>query len=209
MTKSVVTEGNSEGRDLVLPNDADYAMMSYDQLMGMETFRVFGLSLLSKEELLGVPHVITKVTYWTPNKDQLGMVSCEATVASEHYLAKAIDRGWVPNVSAPDQFKLEPNERVVYNDGGTGVRRQLTALFHANEVINVGRDDVADDSRFDVAWPEWVSFSEWRRQSAEAGNVPCVTRIGARPLILRADRGLSLSEYTNDYTDKGKTYYLR
>lgn len=198
-----------EGRDLVLPGDQEYAMMSYDELMAMESFRVAGLSLLSKEELLGVPHIITKVTYWMPKAEQLGMVSCEATLASPEYLKKAIERGWIPNISTPDQMKLEPSERVVYNDGGTGIRRQLTALFHNQEVIDVGHEDVEDDSRFDVAWPEWVSFSETRRQSAEVGDVPCVSRIGKRPLILRADRGLSVSEYSNAYTDNGTTFYLR
>lgn len=197
------------GRNLVIPSDNEYAVMTYDELFQMETFRISGFTLVSKDELLGVPHVITKVTYWKPLAEQLGMVSCEATVASIPILERAIERGWIPHVTNISQLKLEPNERVVYNDGGTGIRRQITQLLNQVGVINVGREDVEDGSRFDVAWPEWEEFSEYRRQSAEVGNVPCCSRVGDRPFLLNVVRGLSVSEYSNDYASDAKTYYLR
>lgn len=206
-----------EGRDLVLPDDTDYAMMSYDELNAMETIRVSGFTIVSKDELLGVPHIATKVTYWQPLEGRFGFVSVEATIASPDVLTRAIRRGWVPNVSTPDDFILEPSERVVYNDGGTGIRRQLTELFHGVNVIDVGKPDVEDGTRFDTPWPEWESFTETRVQSAEIGEVPCVSKIpttdekwkgGYKPFILRVDRGLSVSEYANAYTDDGRTFYL-
>jgi hypothetical protein len=202
-----------EGRNLVIPSDEDYAMMSYDELAAMEGFRVSGLSLLSKDTLLGVPHIITKVTYWRVLEGRIGHVSVEATLASADAMARAIRRGWVPGISNVDDMVLDPNERVVYNDGGTGIRRQLTALFHAKKAVDVGREDVADDSRYDTPWPEWVSFLDARVQSREVGEVPVVYRIpdgdGYRPLILHVDRGLNVSKYANEYTDDGETYYLQ
>lgn len=207
-----------EGRDLVMPTDNDYAMMSYEDLEAMETIRVSGFTIVSKEELLGVPHIATKVTYWHPLEGRFGFVSVEATVASAPVLKRAISRGWVPNVAADDQFRLEPSERIVYNDGGTGIRRQLTELFHGVGVIDVGHEDINDGSRFDTPWPDWEAFTDTRRQSAEIGEVPCVWRIptddkrwegGYKPFVLKADRGLSVSEYSNAYTDDGRTFYLR
>lgn len=202
-----------EGRDLVIPTDADYAVMSYADLQQMQAFRVTGFSLVSKDELLGVPHIITRVTYWLPKKDQLGMVSLEATVADAETLERAIQRRWVPNVENLSQLRIEPNERVVYNDGGTGIRRQVTKFFHHYGAIDVGRADVAEDLRYDTPWTEWESYSETRRQSAEVPAVPSVTRLktpdGERPMLLAVDRGLSVSKYSNEYADEAETYYLR
>lgn len=207
-----------EGRNLVFPDDNDYAVMSYDELMGMETFRVSGFTILSKDELIGVPHIITKVTYWQPLAGRIGHATCEATLASPEYLSRAIGRGWIPNVSNVSDLRIEPNERIVYNDGSTGIRRQLTQLFHHRGAIDVGHEDVQDDSRFDTPWPDWESFTETRRQSAAAGDVPCVSKVLVstsadreavyKPLILRADRGLRVSEYANEFTDDGRTFYL-
>jgi hypothetical protein len=202
------------GRDLVIPNDADYAVMSYDELMGMDSLRIQGLTLISKEEMLGIPHIITRVTYWTPKKDQKGMVSVEATVGGIPHLERAIQRGWVPNVERIEQLRLDPNERVVYNDGGTGIRRQLTMMLESLKLIDVGDNDNQSPERFDRPWPEWTEFAETRYQSKDTGDVPSFSRHTdangtERALIIRCDRGLYLSAYSNEYTDEGETFYLR
>lgn len=207
-----------EGRNVVRPEDADYSMMSYDELMGMETFRIEGLTLCSKEDLLGVPHIITKATYWMPKAEQNGMVSIEATVASPQFLERAINRRWCPNIERIDQLLIDPNERIVYNDGGTGVRRQITMLAHNYGAIDVGNEDEQTDARFDAPWPEWENFIDSRYQNKTITAVPCVWRIpnnpsdveeGFRKMALRVDRGLYVSKYDNEYADDATTFYLR
>jgi hypothetical protein len=195
-----------------------YSELSYSELLGLESYRVTGFALLDKRELLGVPHIITRVTYWRPNKNkdgslQLGMVSVEAILGDIDTLLMAINRRWVPNVDDMTQLKLQPNERIVYNDGSTGIRRQLTQLFHKIKLINVGSmtaEEEKSGAAFDRAWPDWESFSQFRRQSEEVGDVPSIgLDHRGRPLVIRADRGLSVSEYSNSYTDEGETFYLR
>jgi hypothetical protein len=203
-----------EGRNLVIPTDADYAIMTYAELQGMEMMRVTGLTLLSKELLMGVPHIITRVTYWQPKKDQKGMVSVEATVADFPVLKRAIERGWVPNTESVDQLKLDPEERVVYNDGGTGIRRQITVILEQLKLIDVGDNKNPLPERFDRPWPEWEEFAETRYQSAEIGQVPSFSRYTAadgteKPFLLQVPRGLYVSSYENEYTDEGTTFYLR
>lgn len=202
------------GRNLVIPTDAEYAVMSYDELMEMESLRIQGLTLISKEEMLGVPHIITRVTYWMPKKDQKGMVSVEATIGGIPHLERAIQRRWIPNVENADQLRIDPNERVVYNDGGTGIRRQITMMLESLKLLDVGDNDNQTPERFDRPWTEWENFAEHRYQSKEIGTVPSFSRhTGAdgveRALIIRCDRGLYLSAYSNEYTDEGETFYLR
>lgn len=204
-----------EGRDLVIPTDQDYAVMSYEELAAMDTIRLTGLSLVSKEELLGVPHIITRTTYWMPKKDQKGMVSVEATVASADYLKYAITRGWIPNIETPDDLRILPSERIVYNDGGTGIRRQLTGLAHDAGAIDVGHEDMDNLLRFDIPWPEWDSFMDSRYQSQEVGMVPTVFRYphpteegSYRPFLAKVDRGLRVSRYSNEHADDVETFYL-
>jgi hypothetical protein len=203
-----------EGRNLVIPTDADYAVMTYAELQGMEMMRVTGLTLMSKELLLGVPHIITRVTYWMPKKDQKGMVSVEATVADVETLEKAIRRGWVPNCEAVDQLRVDPNERVVYNDGGTGIRRQITVILDQLKLIDVGDEKNPLPDRFDRPWPDWNEFAETRYQSMEIGQVPSFSRYTAgdgteKPFLLQVPRGLYVSAYANEYSDDAETFYLR
>jgi len=205
LTSDLVVAGNS--------GELDYANMSYTDLLAMDSLRVEGFAIVEKADLLGVPHIITRVTYWRPNKGQLGMVSVEATIADEATLKSAVDRGWVPDKETVDALKVKANERIVYNDGSTGIRRQLTSLFVQQGLVQLGKhseEDRENGRAFDQPWTEWQSFNEWRRQSEEVGNVPSFSRLlDNRPLILRADRGLSVSSYSNEYTDEGETYYLR
>lgn len=200
---------------MTIPDDAgelDYANLSYSELIALESYRVAGAAIVDKAELLGVPLIITKVTFWKPNKDQMGMVSCEATIGDESALMMAVSRGWVPNIETRDKLKLKANERVVFNDGSTGVRRQLVSLFHNRSLIDVGTmtpEEIENNRAYDRPWPEWTSFSQFVRQSEEIGMVPCIARDhNNRPLVIRVDRGLSKSDYTNEYGES-QTYYLR
>lgn len=178
--------------------------LTFDELMEMESYTTLGFTPLEKEEMKGVPHIITRVTYWVPKKDQRGFVSVEATIAGPTHLESAHKRGWI----SEGQTNVEPNERVVYNDGGTGIRRQLTKMFHELGLLNVGGSADDGDARFDRAWPEWESFSQSREQGEH--TVPSFdTNHNGNPLIIKQLRGLHVSEYSNEYSDEGVTWYLR
>jgi hypothetical protein len=209
----------------LIPQDdnssVDTSVLSYSELLGLESYRIAGTALVDKKELLGVPHIITKVTFWMPKqlKDgsyQSGMASVEATLGDEATLTMAAGRGWIPGVESFAALKLNANERIVYNDGSTGVRRQLVAIFHTAGLITVAardkktEEEFASNRVFDRPWTDWAAFTQHVRQSDEVGAVPCISRDDrGNPLVIRVDRGLSVSAYSNDYTDEGETYYLR
>lgn len=195
-------------------------LLTFDELMGLdEHFRLPGFSELNKAELLGVPLIVTGLTWWMskkiPGKD---FVSCEATIGSENALKEAIRRNWVPNVTDLEQLRFTPEERVVFSDGSTGIRRQVTGMCHRAKMIDVGTTaagpdgtewDGRDESVFDKPFPEWTSFEESREQG-DFGTVPTVSKTrNGKQFILRALRGLAVSNYSNEHTLEGETYYLR
>jgi hypothetical protein len=191
--------------------------LSFADLLGLESYAIPGFTELTKDELLGVPLIITGVTWWMSKirdrvtKEPRDFMSLEAKIGDEDMLLQALKRGWIPNTTSLDELRFSPDEWVVFSDGGTGIRRQVTELCHNEGLIDVGAPDVQDRTRFDRPWQQWERFTESRVQSAEIGKVPCVTKNrNGRQFVMRALRGLSVSAgYSNDYTDDGTTYYLR
>jgi hypothetical protein len=191
--------------------------LSFADLLGLESYTIPGFTELDKDELLGVPLIVTGITWWLSQyknpvtKEPLDFVSLEAKIGDEEALLQALKRGWVPEKTTLDELRFSPNEWVVFSDGGTGIRRQVTELCHLEGLIDVGAPDIEDRSRFDRAWMQWEHFAESRVQSADVGKVPCVTKNrNGKPFVMRVLRGLSVSTgYSNDYTDNGTTYYLR
>lgn len=172
-----------------------------------ESYTIPGYTLIEdKLELLGVPHLITGVTYQKPKADQRGFVSVQGVVADQDTLADAVQRGRIPN-----KLTVHPGEYIVYNDGSTGIRRQLTMQFQMLGMLNVGLPDSDGDARFDIPWTEWADFSQSIKQgdAVDAPVVPCFTKnhVG-RQLVIQAMRGLRASEYSNQYADDAVTFYL-
>ena len=115
-----------------------------------------------KWRLVGVPHAITRVTYRPGVKTKEGLrdyVSIEAVVADDETLYREIVRGRVPNVDTVEALTVKPNEKVIYNDGSTGVRRQLTAMFHNLGIITVP-NVTTDMAAFDTPYFEWEAFTQ-------------------------------------------------
>jgi hypothetical protein len=131
---------------------------------------VEGRPLTDKASLVGTPHVITSVVFRKGAKDNQGAqhdyVSCEYTA-----------------VTAP------PVEGV-YNDGSTGIRRQIVAYL-ADKGIVPGEYKIAPDE------PIWV-------QAKEGTPDPEFS------IRFLAPRGLRVSEYDSEFAPDGKasTYYL-
>lgn len=128
---------------------------------------VLGFSLTDKNSLLGHPFIITAVTF--------------------RYAGIRKGQGPRDYVSCEAVDKL--NAAVVFNDGSTGVRRQIVQYLKSRGLL---ADDWDDDAPL-VTMPEQdgVTFDK------SLGFVP-----------LFAPRGLRVSEYSNEYTDEGVTYYL-
>lgn len=126
---------------------------------------VQGRLLCDKAELVGVPHIITGVSFrpMGSEKHARDFVSVEATDAA--------------------------NRAIVYNDGSTGVRRQVCEYLMAHKVIPQGDPDtivadVADQS---------VTFD--------------FVNDGKQTPTLASPRGLRFSDYTNEFGD-ARTYYI-
>lgn len=204
--------------ELAIPGAADIEGMSYTELLqnAQGMFYVPGGTLIEKEHLLGVPHIITKVTFQTPSKRKgtdRDFVSVEATVADEETLARAIKRGRVPNTTGLADCAVEPNERIVYNDGSTGIRRQIVMMLNGGQLINAhdGITKLPEDitNAFDLPWPMWDDMGEpemlhYGEGTENEREVPCYH------VMIHARQGLYASEYTNEYAPDGAvTFYLR
>lgn len=163
-----------------------------------------------KERLRGVPFVITRVTYQLPKADQpRGYVTVEAVVADELTIMEQVKAGRVPGVDSLEGLQVQPETKVLINDGSTGIRRQLTGLFDAQGLIVVGK--VGTQADYDRSWLDWQGFSqtaEVNDPNVDGGKVTIpeisVDRNG-RPLMIVVRHGLRLSvEPSHD----ANVYYL-
>ena len=131
---------------------------------------VEGRPLTDKASLIGLPHVITSVSFrkgaLDKDRTQHDYVSCEYTTVT-----------------------AVPIEGV-YNDGSTGVRRQIVAYL-------------ADKGIIPAAYKETPDAPIWSQPQDEAEKDP---EFGIKFL---APRGLRVSEYDSEFAPDGKatTYY--
>jgi len=187
--------------------DADLMNINYADLANSDMYQIPGWDLVdNKDQLLGVPFIIVGVTFQMPVADKArpagkrDYVSCRAVIGGSEELAEALERGWIPN----NALAFKPEERILFNDGSTGIRRDIVKILHTAKLIDVGHE--GDPARFDLPWTEWASFS----QSALQGEnvVPeFTTNHRGNLFTLRARRGLRRSDYSNEYGD-ASTYYL-
>jgi hypothetical protein len=158
-----------------------------------------GFRLIDKDDLIGVPHAIVSVTYRPgfKNKDTAvvsDFVSVEAIVADPATLEMAPIKAMLP-----DPLRVYGNEPVVYNDGGTGIRRDLTRYFADMGLIDTGKGR-ADENPYDRPVTQWADGADL----AMTGITAVAT--GER-LAYICTRGLRKSEYENEYGD-GVTFYI-
>jgi hypothetical protein len=196
------------------PTAANVHTLSFAELIELDSHVIDGFTEVDKSEMLGVPHVITSMTFWYPKKDQRGFVSVECTAGDANALETALRRGWIPNKTMLSELMFSPNERVLYNDGSTGIRRQLVELLESARLLDVGNRDIRDRSRFDKSWLEWESFSQHTTQGNNDSGEPVIVpsfreNANGQPLLVIVPRGLHVSQYSNDHTDEGETYFLR
>ncbi len=160
-----------------------------------------------KMSLVGVPMVITRVTYRPKAaKTERGFVSVEAVIADIPHITQAIRRGWIPGVERFEQFPFTPEELIVFNDGSTGIRRQLTMMLDSAGFLNIGDRAEGRNAEFDRDWSEWESFATATRQKiSDDQDIEIPDFNGLR---LFAPRGLRVSNYTADGIGDATTFYL-
>jgi hypothetical protein len=163
-----------------------------------------GYSLLNNEacrKLMGVPMMLIRASY----RDGIGefstgvrndYVSVEAVVAPQDVIDKLAGNGRVNTAL----MSVEPGESVVFNDGSTGIYRQITAYLHAVGAIAVSPRHGAlstvgkgGTSAFDQPRSVWLAGAE---QATEGIDIR-----------LLAKRGLRFSDYSNEFGD-AETFYL-
>jgi hypothetical protein len=131
--------------------------------------------------LVGVPFLIEGVTF------RLGDVKQAKTGTFRDYVSvEAL-------IHPAHQFKF-PRNRIVFNDGSTGVYRDVVKYLAARGYVTVNEElpenGEAGNTRYDC------SFS--------TDESPAVSF----SIALRCPEGLRVSDYVNDYTQDGHTYYL-
>lgn len=165
-----------------------------------------------KKALIGVPFVIRGVNYHLPKPTKAqpepnGYITVTANIGSTKAILSAIEHGRIPNVSSAAQFGYQPGEEVKFNDGSTGVRRQLTALFDAHGLIKVGA--ISDGSDYDKPWPKWDEFSQHTFENDDKGEKVMVPNItvdrDGNPLMIVIRHGLRVSHMDEYDTD---VFYL-
>jgi hypothetical protein len=179
-----------EGADTVL---------GADLVSGTENWELF-------DALQGVPFMITRVVYRPSDfggATEANYVSCEAVLAPASILVrKHVDLSTLP---------FDPGGMVIFNDGSTGIARQITEYLHAAGYIVVVPDGTdlqpggkKGESSFDLPVSKWAHIRAGDMRFGPDGQ-PAYSA----DVRLNCPRGIRISEgYENAYTKDGKTRYL-
>jgi hypothetical protein len=181
------------------PTEPRYAELSeldfeeLDRLQATEDFDVIeiaGYALADKEELINKPFIITGITFRESDNNNTGWVSVEAIT--------------------------KENQRVVFNDSGTGVFLQLVDLAERRGIFSSGAVNALknDQSLYGVYFADRETLPERIADKvdvtfSQTGDWNIHWRVG----VLKARRGLRKSEYGPREVDGqklpgGVTYYL-
>lgn len=176
--------------------------MDFRKLAMEATYFTKGFRLVEdKDTLAGVPHVITNLTFREGYSTTAGpgdYVSIEAVVADRDTLNSNPVRHYLPAPSV-DQLAVYPNEAIVYNDGGTGIRRACVKMLHDIGLIDVGAPE-GDENPFDRPYQLWA-------EGAEQAAIGFTADKNGQPLRYVVIRGLRRSDYTSPYGEATTFYF--
>jgi hypothetical protein len=183
---------------------------SHGEITSPRAITTKGADLLAATDLVGVPFVITGIALRpgdfmdSRSKDKGYFASLELIAGDEAAFTKARKRKRIP-----DDCSVDPGERLVFNDGSTGIYRQIVGLMEGLGWITLPEGPEGGprgESRLDTPIEEW-QFTE--------GNTGVEVRFdnNGRPVVtapvrVYCERGVRISQYENDYTRDGKTHYL-
>jgi hypothetical protein len=173
-----------------------------------DAYEVFGADLEAGAQLIGVPMCLIMATFRQGDyADKHGVkgfyVSLDTIIGPQEEIAKAIRRKRIPEDVTPP----EPGEHLVFNEGGTGVYRQMVSYLEETGRIKISsdlpREGAYGESRHDIPPTDWEvdESAEFRKAADEKPSLAFSIRI-------LCPRGLRVSEYANDYTKTGITRYI-
>jgi len=166
----------------------------------------------AKPHLVNVPFVITSVTYrdgdykradQKPSESNPDYVSVEAMIAPREVLERLARRGKIGDV---DALPFAPGELIVFNDRSAGVYRQVTQYLHLSKFIvalKPGKELVESGAMFACTWDN--SRAQWADGMGAATDGINLLAVGKQLLV---PHGLRVSEYENEFTKDGRTWYL-
>lgn len=134
----------------------------WEKLAG-ESDEILGHALIkddSLNRLENVPFIIHRVIY-RPGANEQDFVTCEAIIAPMKVLKELEGKGRIPSVN---NLSVYPGEHVVFNDSGTGIRRQITRYLYLRGFIGLPEPIIEDgrsgESSFDKPHTEWTFGAE-------------------------------------------------
>jgi hypothetical protein len=171
-----------------------------------------GADLEKGAQLIGVPMCLILATFRQGDiksnisKEFGWYVSLDTVIAPQAEIDRAIRRNRIPDeVTVP-----EPGERLVFNEGGTGVYRQVVAYLEMRGYIRIDSELPTEGaygkSRYDVLPPEWQIRKDLTAESLKIA--PDGTRTVQFHIRLLCPRGLRSSKYENEWTKAGETRYI-
>lgn len=195
--KAVVSAKGSSVPDYIPGMDWSEFAANADSMAGHD---------LAKDDLLdalvGIPFGITRLTFRKGIKRQNGVqaayVSAECVIADAETLKRR----------RTDFSKLafEPGSQVVFNDGSTGIYRQLVAYLAFKGMITLPEELPEEgnygESRYDLPPTAWSEFHDGEVTTEDDGWIDYSVNVR-----LACPRGIRLSEYASDYGDS-KTRYI-
>lgn len=161
-----------------LPGQSFSDLAAPDSLTGMTDTA----DLLEKQGLVGTPFIITAVTFRPgyPIPGRPGILGDYVSVEVTTY----------------------DNRRVVFNDGSTGVRREIVEIL-----VNSGTVTLGKDQSLDTRYQEWDSdkvSGTWK-----TGDMLYIDTVGARPMRHLCRKGLRESVYQlPELPEESHTFYL-
>jgi hypothetical protein len=199
MSDEVATVSNAPARY----HGEDWAELTRD------AHEVFGADLEQGQALIGVPMCLIQATFRRGDfADKDGVkgfyVSLDTIIAPEEEINRAVRRKRIPDHLV---LSVEPGEHLVFNEGGTGVYRQIVAYLESQGRILIKSDLPAEgaygESRFDITPADWDVDESADFKVGEDGQLAL-----AFSIRLLCPRGLRSSEYENQYTKSGITRYI-
>ena len=189
--------------------DWETIMQTADEVLGFD---------LAKDEaaddLVGVPFVMTHVVFRrgiTRDKQVQAYVSCEVRLAPSFDLRMINIRregSELPRLSSLEGLPFGPDTHVVFNDGSTGIYRQVVQYLWRKRFITLAEPVIEGggygESSFDQPPGKWAGIAQGEPSETDDGFTAYAANI-----LLLCPRGLRLSLYNNQYNPDGsKTRYL-
>jgi hypothetical protein len=178
-----------------------------DEILGYDLAKDEGT-----DDLVGVPFLITAV-HFRPGlligKERQAYVSCEIRVAPELNLRLINSRregSNLPAFTSLDTLAFGPDSHVVFNDGSTGVYRQIVKYLATKGFITLA-DPIVEagaygESSFDGPPHKWAGI-----RIGDAPNDDGFVYYNS-PIRLFCPRGLRLSQYEHSEFGQSQTRYI-